>query len=161
MLEPFIPYYLQILSIPDERFPLTKRFLGEEKRRAFEEALAVIFTLTSRRQPIMLILEDWHWADEASDSALQYLIGTITNYPLLVAVNYRPEYEENWGQLSHHTSLVLKPLEAASAEALIKSSLNAEVLPQGLNSLIYARTFGNPLFVEEICSALLRTDGCK
>ena len=155
MLEPYLPYYLQLLSMPNDKYPLPQRFLGEEKRRAFEEALAAFFTMASRRQPIALLLEDWHWADEASDSALKYLIGAITDHPILVAANYRPEYEERWGHLSHHTSLTLKPLEVDSTESMIKSSLKATVLPESLSSLIYARTSGNPLFVEEICSALV------
>ena len=155
-LEPYLPYYLQLLSIPNDKYPLPRSFLGEEKRRAFEEALAAIFTMASRRQPIALLLEDWHWADEASDSALKYLVGAITDHPILVVTNYRPaEYEENWGHLSHHTPLLLKPLEAASTESMICSCLTAGNLPRGLASLIHARTSGNPLFIEEICSTLV------
>ncbi|MCH8186586.1 MAG: AAA family ATPase, partial [Chloroflexi bacterium] len=155
MLEPYLPYYLQLLSMPHDKYPLPQRFQGDDKRHAFEESLAAIFTMASRHQPIVLMLEDWHWADEASDSALKYLIGAITDHPILVVANYRPEYEERWGHLSHHTSLTLKPLEVDTTESMIRSSLKATVLPEGLSSLIYARTSGNPLFVEEICSALV------
>ena len=158
LLEQYIPFFLQLLSIPGDRYPLTQRFRGEEKRRAFEEALAAIFTAASRSQPLILVLEDWHWADELSDSVLKYLIGAITNHPILVIANYRPDFREEWGRLSHHTAVTLRPLEVESTESMIRSSLNARVLPQGLGNLIYHRTLGNPLFIEEICSALLEDD---
>jgi class 3 adenylate cyclase len=154
-LERYLPYYLQLLSIPSDRYRLPPRFMGEEKRRAFEEALVALLTLLSRERPLVLMLEDWHWADEASDSTLTYLAGAIAGSPLLVTVSHRPGYGEAWGARGHHTSLALKPLEAEATEGMVASCLGAAGLPDGLGRLVHERTYGNPLFVEEVCRALL------
>jgi class 3 adenylate cyclase/thioredoxin-like negative regulator of GroEL len=154
-LERYLPYYLQLLSISSERYRLPARFMGEEKRRAFEESLVALLTLLSRERPLVLMLEDWHWADEASDSTLHYLAGAIAGAPILATVSHRPSYGEGWGSRGHHTELALKPLEAEDTGAMVASCLGAARLPDGLGRLVHARTDGNPLFVEEICRALL------
>src|SRR6185369_284711 len=151
----YLPHYLELLSIQNDNYRMPPKFEGGEKRRAFEEALAALFSLASRTRPVVLLLEDWHWADEASESALSYLVGMITKLPVLVLVNYRPEYEEHWANLGHHTSLVLKPLNPDDTETLVARSLGVTVLPDGLCRLIGTRTVGNPLFVEEVCRSLI------
>src|SRR5262249_41880131 len=154
-LAKYLPHYLELLSIQSDKYPMPPKFEGGEKRRAFEEALAALFSRAGRARPIVLLLEDWHWADEASESALSYVVSMIATLPVLVLVTYRPEYEEHWANLGHHTALVLKPLSPEEAEALVARSLGVTVLPEGLCQLINTRTVGNPLFVEEICRSLV------
>ncbi len=154
-LERYLPYFLELLSLPDQRYRLPPRFMGEEKRRAFEESIAALVTVLSQTRPVALVLEDWHWADEASDSALRYLSGTITAFPILVLVNHRPEYQNGWAAMAHHSSILLRALEEADSERIIAACLEAEALPDGLAALIHLRTDGNALFIEEVCNALL------
>ncbi|MCH9047011.1 MAG: hypothetical protein IIA40_13020, partial [SAR324 cluster bacterium] len=105
-------------------------------------------------KPLVFFLEDWHWTDEASNAALIYLLGLIAPYPLLLVVNYRPEYEENWGRHGHHTPISLAPLDAANGERIVRAVLEVGGLPEGFSHLIHERTGGNPFFIEEICSNL-------
>jgi tetratricopeptide (TPR) repeat protein len=102
-----------------------------------------------------MILEDWHWSDEASQAALKHLIGVTAPYPLMLVVTYRPDHPGSWDYLSYHTPVVLKPLDAAHTEEIIKSVVRAERLPEGLGQLIHERTGGNPLFIEEICNSMI------
>ncbi len=153
-LEQYIPHFLHLLSIPGEAYPLPTGVEGAELKRAFEEALAAILTLNTRHRPMVCIMEDWHWSDESSGATLHQLLGLIPSYPLMVVVLYRPEYEARWGNLDHHTPLVLKALDSRPTETIIKSVLGAASLPEGLASLIHARTDGNPFFIEEICGAI-------
>jgi predicted ATPase/class 3 adenylate cyclase len=155
-LEQYLPLYLHLLSIPSA-YHLPEYLRGEELQYAIREALAALPTLNAQWQPTVLILEDWHWADEASDAALQHLIGVIARSRLLVMVTYRPYYQLRWGNLSYHTSLVLHPLDARHTEAISSSVLGAEHLPPGLAALVYERTGGNPFFIEEVCRSLRET----
>jgi hypothetical protein len=84
-----------------------------------------------------------------------YLVRMIAKFPVLVMLNYRPEYAEHWTNLGHHTALVLKPLNPDDTETLVALSLGVTVLPEGLCRLINTRTVGNPLFVEEVCRSLI------
>ena len=154
-LEQYLPLYLHLLSIPSEDYPLPRHLHGQELINAIQKALAAINILNSKRQPIVLILEDWHWVDEASDSALKHLLGMMAPHHLMVVVIYRPEYASNWGNWSHHTPIVLKPMDSQHTEKIIGSAWKADRLPEGLSSMIHERTSGNPFFIEEVCNALI------
>ena len=154
-LEQYLPHYLHLLTIPGEAHNLPGNLQGGALRLALEDALAAINIQYSRHKPLVLVFEDWHWADEASDSALKRLAGLIANNPVMLVVNYRPEYRADWGSLGHHTGISLKPLESAHAERVSRSVFGAETLPQDLTQLLHERTGGNPFFIEEICQALL------
>jgi len=99
---------------------------------------------------MVLIFEDWHWADEASESALQHIVSLISSHPVLILVIYRPDYSSNWGNWSHHTPIILKALDKLGSEDFIKSVLHSDRLPEGIASLVHERTGGNPFFIEEI-----------
>jgi len=154
-LEAYLPFYLCLLSIPNENYPLPDHLAREELEHAFQGALAAMYGFYSEFRPIVLILEDWQWADEASDSTLKHLVGVIGSLPIMVVTLYRPDYPSNWGNLSHHTPLVLKPLETEQSHDIIKSVLGAENIPKGLLEPIIAQTGGNPLFIEEVCRSLM------
>ncbi len=154
-LEPYIPHYLHLLSIPSDEYSMPQDLKGEELRRAFQEALAAILTLNTQRKPMVLILEDWHWADEASDMAVKHLTDMIAPYPMMLVVLYRPEYESGWGSLEIHTPLLLKPLSRSNTADIVKSTFQASGLPEGLAYIIHERTEGNPLFIEEVANSLV------
>jgi class 3 adenylate cyclase/tetratricopeptide (TPR) repeat protein len=153
-LEQFIPLYLHLLSIQSD-YSLPAHLQGKELRKALEQALVAIITLNTQHGPMILILEDWHWSDEASQAALKHLIGVTAPYALMVVVTYRPNYPASWGYLSHHTPVMLKPLDASNTENIVKSVTGAAHLPEGLGELIYERTGGNPFFIEEVCYSLI------
>jgi tetratricopeptide (TPR) repeat protein len=157
-LERYLPQYLHLLSIPSEQHKIPATLQGDALRRSFEEALAAILTENARRQPMALILEDWHWADEASDSALRHLAGLVPHHSLQVVVSYRPDYERKWANPQNYQPLVLQPLGVEETAAMLRSVWKAEQLPDGLAAQIHARTGGNALFNEEVARGL-RDDG--
>jgi class 3 adenylate cyclase/tetratricopeptide (TPR) repeat protein len=154
LLEQYIPLYLHLLSIQSD-YALPAHLQGKELRKALEQALAAISTLNTQHGPMIMILEDWHWSDEASQAALKYLIGVTAAYALMVVVTHRPDYPASWGGLSHHTPIVLKPLDGSNSAAIVKSIMGAARLPEGLGELVHERTGGNPLFIEEVCYSLI------
>ena len=143
-LEQYLPIYLYLLSISSEAYPLPAHLKGQELINEIQKALAVIITLNTKTQPMVLLLEDWHWADEASDSALKHLVSVITPHPLMLMVIYRPEYSAYWANWSHHSPVILRALDGLTCEDFIKSVWNAGRLPEGIGPLIHERTGGNP-----------------
>jgi class 3 adenylate cyclase/tetratricopeptide (TPR) repeat protein len=156
-LEEYIPLYLHMLSIRSD-YSLPAHLHGKELRKAMEEALAAMIALNAQHRPMVMILEDWHWSDEASQAALKHLIGVTAPYPLMLMVTYRPDHPGSWDYLSYHTPVVLKPLDAPHSEKILKSVVRAERLPEGLGQLIHERTGGNPLFIEEVCNSMIEED---
>jgi len=157
-LAPYLPMYLHLLSIPSEKYRLPEDLQGPKLENALQNALAAIFTLSSKRRPLVLIMEDWHWVDEASDKALRKLIGMTAAHPLMLVVLYRPRNSDSWPAISHHTPIVLKSMEMDLTATLIKSILGAGQVAPELTDGIHERTGGNPFFVEELCEAL-KADG--
>lgn len=153
-LEGFVPFYLEFLSIPSDEHPMPKRMEGDDFRVALQEALAALFTLAARRQPTVMLLEDWHWADESSEDLLLQIAGMLSAYPLLVVVTYRPERTFDWGRVASPTSIRLGPLDRAASAAIIQSVLEVDDVSDELVDIIHDRTGGNPFFLEEICRTL-------
>ena len=118
------------------------------------EALAAILTLPTRDGPLVLVLEDWHWVDDASHEVLRQLSSMTPSFALLVVVTFRPERELDWSRGSEGKRLVLEPLSENAAVGIIKAVLGVARFPADLAHLIYERTGGNPFFLVEIVKTL-------
>ena len=109
--------------------------------------------------PVVLLLDDLHWADDASLDALVALLESASG-PLLALLCARPGLVErmpNWGQgLPQHERLTLQPLDAAQGIALTRSLLRRlSPVPAELAALIERRAEGNPFYAEELVGMLL------
>jgi class 3 adenylate cyclase/tetratricopeptide (TPR) repeat protein len=117
--------------------------------RRFLEALA-----TSR--PVVLVVEDLHWADAALPDFLEHLLDWST-VPILVVCTARPElYDQRaaWGGGMHNsTTIALSPLTDQETSRLLGALLSA-VLPTGTQAALLKRAGGNPLYAEEFVRML-------
>jgi tetratricopeptide (TPR) repeat protein len=154
-LETYVPLYLHLLSIPSEAHPLPKHLEGEPLHRVLVKALAAVLTLSARQDPLVLLLDDWHWSDPASRDVLEQLVELIPGYPILVVVTFRPEYGPAWPQPPYQTTIRLQPLDEGASTRIIEAVLHAEDFPRDAAASFHERTGGNPFFLEEICRTLL------
>ncbi len=102
----------------------------------------------------MVIFENLHWIDEATQALLNLLADSIGTAKILLLVNYRPEYRHEWGHKTYYTQLRLDPLGRESADEMLAAILGEgkDLVP--LKRLIINKTEGNPFFMEEIVQAL-------
>jgi class 3 adenylate cyclase/DNA-binding SARP family transcriptional activator len=119
--------------------------------RRFLEALAA-------RQPLVLLIEDLHWADAALLEFLGGLVEWVAEVPLLVVVAARPELYERapgWGGGQRNaTTIALAPLSDGETSALVTELLPDAVLPRETERLLLERAGGNPLYAEEFARML-------
>lgn len=153
-IEEFIPLYLALLAIPSETHAVPAHLRDELFQNAMLEAVAALFTLGAQARPTVLLLEDWHWADEASRAALRQLTEILPGFPLLVVVTSRPYTPMDWGTADHQLLLHLAPLDELASGAIAGASLGAERVAPELVARLHERTGGNPFFLEEVCAAL-------
>jgi serine/threonine protein kinase/tetratricopeptide (TPR) repeat protein len=153
-LDTYAPLYLHLLSLSSEAHPLPEHLEGESLNRVLLTALTALFTLSARRNPLILLLEDWHWSDEASRKVLDHLVELIPSYPLLVVLMCRPDYAPAWAHAAHQTTIRLRPLEESASKRVVKSALRADHVPDSVGALLHERTGGNPFFLEEVCRTL-------
>jgi class 3 adenylate cyclase/tetratricopeptide (TPR) repeat protein len=130
---------------------------GEETTwavRRFVEALA-------REQPLILVVEDVHWAEDILLDLLEDLPGSLRDVPVLLLATARPEIIERrpgWvGGDSEFRTLDLAPLPEAESVRLVQNLLGDAEPPVGLVEAITGAAEGNPLFVEETLSMLRDT----
>jgi hypothetical protein len=183
-LEDTLPYLFGLLGIQDSADPLVQMD-PQIKRRRTLDAVKRVLLRESLKQPLMLVFEDLHWLDAETQAFLNLLADSIANAPLLLLVNYRPEYRHQWNNKSYYTQIRLEPLREENAEQMLDMLLSAPLtrsvrliepaLRNGgdewgargsepradegglapLRRLIIEKTEGNPFFIEELVQALL------
>nr|MBA3889112.1 protein kinase [Gemmatimonadaceae bacterium] len=154
-LAEFLPLYCALLSVQAVKHPLPRHLQGEHLQAAMLEALSALVTLQARRRPTLLLLEDWHWADEASRAALTQLADVAAAHALLITVTSRPEAGIEWSTGENRLLLHLGPLTPQASAEMVQSVLGADRVAPELASLLHERTAGNAFFLEEMCTALL------
>ena len=154
-LRPYLPHLLHVLAIASTTHRLPDTLEGIALRRALSEALVAMLSLASRTRTVALIVEDWHWADEASKELLPALVDMCASHRVMLVVCARPEAAPAWPPLQHCSQLVLRALSRAQVAELVRALARADTLDAELATLMHARTDGVPLFVEELSRSLL------
>src|SRR5271168_2700374 len=152
-LEDTLPYLFSLLGIVEGEDPIAQMDGRIRKRRTLE-AIKRIVLRESLNQPLMVIFEDLHWIDEATQEFLNLLADSLGTAKVLLLVNYRPEYSHQWSSKTYYTQLRLDPLGNESAEEMLLALLGDGNELVALKRLIIERTEGNPFFAEEIVQAL-------
>ena len=150
----FLPLYLNLLGIPSERHPLPRHLRGEHFKVGIREALAAIFTVGLGGRSGVLVLEDWHWADEASHDVLLQLVEVLPGTPLLILVTCRPGYDVEWSSSMAHTPIFLRPLPPEASGVIVAAALDAREVMDDARDILHERAGGNPFFLEELCHTL-------
>lgn len=137
----------------------------QEKRRLFA-IMTHFFTEQAERHPVLLIVEDVHWCDDLSLEFLLHLARRCQHVPLLLLTTYRSDELQlalrHWLSQMDRERLAqefsLERLSRADVTAMLRAILDMkqEVDADLLNTL-YARSEGNPFFVEELLKSLMTT----
>jgi predicted ATPase len=106
---------------------------------------------------MVVVFEDLHWIDSETQAFLDSFVDSLPAAPIMLAVNYRPEYSHAWGSKTYYRQLRVDPLPPASAEDLLDALLGSDASVVPLEPLLIARTEGNPLFLEESVRTLVET----
>jgi class 3 adenylate cyclase len=152
-LEDALPYLFALLSIDEGEDPLAQMD-AQIRRRRTQEAVKRILLRESLNQRLMMVFEDLHWIDAETQAFLELLAEGIANAPVLLLVNYRPEYTHQWGSKTYYTQLRLDPLGKESAAEMLSARIGDSPDLAPLKRLVLERTEGNPLFIEELVEAL-------
>src|SRR5262249_27115675 len=86
---------------------------------------------------------------------LDALVASLPSARVLLLLNYRPEYEHNWGSKTYYSQVRIDPLPAASTHELLDALLGSDLTVQPLKTLLVQRTEGTPFFLEESVRTLV------
>ncbi|MGH8058841.1 MAG: AAA family ATPase, partial [Candidatus Entotheonellia bacterium] len=124
-----------------------------QRRQQILDAVARVLQCESRVQPLLLVIEDLHWSDPATQGLLNHLPETLATTPLFLLLTYALEYQPGTSSMQ----LRIDPLPVESAQALVATLLGHENGLQPLTQLLLRRTEGNPLFLVESVRTLVET----
>ncbi len=151
------PLIAAMLSIPaGDRYPPLNLSPAQQRRQTLFALLDQMEGL-AKKQPILMLFEDAHWADATSLEVLDLAIERMRKLPVLLLITFRPEFEAPWKGLPDVATLALGRLERAEAEALVERVTDGRKLPAEVLAQIVAKTDGVPLFVEELTKNVLES----
>ncbi len=134
-----------------------------EQHRVFESFVALSAALAARA-PLLLCVEDAHWADSGTLFLLRHLARRTRRLPVLIVLTYRetdldqacclPEVLSDLTRERLAVRLKLGRFDLAGTRALLQTLLPG-TLSEALIAAIHQETEGNPFFVEEVCKTLI------
>ncbi|MBI2461047.1 MAG: tetratricopeptide repeat protein [Candidatus Rokubacteria bacterium] len=153
-IAPVLGYVLGVEAA--ERF---RHVEPEQLKRQIFLALRRLVERRLQQGPLVLVVEDLHWADAASVELLQFLVDRLADRQLMLVATYRPSFDPRALATSRasHTALRLTPLSPGDSEALLSAYFgpSAGRLPPRLRQLVLQRAGGHPLYLEEIVRSLI------
>ncbi|MER9317488.1 AAA family ATPase [Mesorhizobium sp. M0659] len=153
-----MPLLYHVLGLGDPDATL-QHVEPEQLRRQILYAVRTIMERRLALSPLLIVVEDLHWADSVSLEALRFLMDRLERTRLMLLVTHRPASDNDQLDSSRvsHTALRLSPLDSDDGRRLVaalfgESWVNAA---GGLLDQILERAGGNPLFLEEIVRGLI------
>lgn len=172
VLASFCPGFLDIPAMKGRPLPAQLE-PAQHKIRAFDAVKTLLVQYSSDR-PVVLFIDDFHWADELSFELLHYLARVLCGtdrtsiHPLLIVVGYQKnELSEEASFWKHHErilsfsdceEILLPPLDIQSTRKMILSMLGTGEVTSDLHDRVYRESGGNPFYIEEIMRGLLDDD---
>jgi class 3 adenylate cyclase len=149
-----------LLSLPAGSHASTLNFSPKRKRDMTLAALYRQLEGLSKTRPILIIVEDAHWADPSTVELLGLIVDRLQGLPVLLVVTYRPEFRPPWINQIDVVQLTLSRLgrrQAAMIAAKVSRVAGAVELPDETLDRIVDHADGVPLFIEELTKGVLES----
>ncbi|WON73434.1 AAA family ATPase [Nitrosospira sp. Is2] len=168
LLHKHAPVWLaQLPSVlkPEEREALQRQIFGASRERMVREGCELLEALSTGR-PLILVLEDLHWSDDATLDFLSLLARRNEAAPLMIMASYRPT---DASRRAHSVTLIHQELQmrGVSSDIAVTPFSQGEVkdymvcrfpdmeIPDSVSQALFTRTGGLPLFVSNLIEYLV------
>jgi tetratricopeptide (TPR) repeat protein len=138
----------------------------ESEQTRLLENMVAFCSAFSESTPLLLVLDDAHWADSSSIAMFQHLARRTKRQPIMLLATYREvelrearPFNEMLLELNRQRigkRIKLSRLDKDETGAMLAAIFNDEITPEFLDG-IYRETDGNPFFIEEVCKALVES----
>jgi class 3 adenylate cyclase/tetratricopeptide (TPR) repeat protein len=160
---PFVGNMMR-MKLPERYNARLKGIEGEAMEKITFKNIREIFIRISELHPLMIYIEDLHWADASTVELVISLLSLIEKHRILFIAVFRPGYEATGERLIKelnqnfnlfHTGIKLEPLDGSESILMIDNLLNVRGFPRALREQISSRTGGNPFFIEEVIRSFI------
>lgn len=154
-----IPFLAGLLGEDDHR--ASDQMDGDRRRRLTVSALVDFIGAGARLSPLVVFIEDLHWADDASVEVVDQLHLSAHDHPLVAVLAARPDPDSPAHGLMDRlepagTELPLRELTTDETRILLDRLLQRSGLPDDLAERIANHAGGNPFYVEEIVRTFIQ-----
>ncbi|WP_437639175.1 TOMM system kinase/cyclase fusion protein [Sorangium sp. So ce854] len=155
-----VPVLAALLSIPlGDRYAPPQDPPQRQKERTFATLLSLLFERAERR-PVLIVVEDLHWADALTIEWLGALVAEISSARVLALMTARPEFVPSW-PTSGMLQIQLGRLDRAHVQAMTAAIAGGRALPGEVLEQIARRADGVPLFIEELTRMVLESGALR
>ena len=147
-VEESAPYLIQLFGLREGTERLAQ-LTSEAIRIRTLDVLRQMILGASAQRPVVVVVEDVHWADRMSEEIFSSVAAGLPGAPVLLVSTYRPGFYPPWMNRSFATQLALSPLSTEDSRTMLRSVLEEDV-PESVSQMILDKAEGNPFFLEEI-----------
>ncbi len=154
-----LPLLGDLLGLPIEDNPTTAAFDTRMRQEALAALVIDVVRRAASERPLLLVVEDSHWLDEASRSLILAVAHVVASAPLLLLLVQRPlgpEQESlaaDLAEIPNQQRIWLAELDAGGTAQLVRQRLDGAVEELVL-AFVHSLAQGNPFFTEELVDAL-------
>jgi predicted ATPase len=160
------PYlgHLLTLKLEGEALQRTQITDPQALQTQYLLAMQVLLEELVKHTPVILVLEDLHWADGSSTELFTKLLSLVSKGPILFCLVTRLERESAGWKLVNAarellggslTEVYLQNLNEKDSRSLVSNLLAIDTLPERVRELILEKAEGNPLYMEEVIRMLI------
>ncbi len=137
---------------------------GDAMEKLTLRSVTQLLRARSRLQPVVVVLDDLHWADVSSIELLESLLRLCEDHPILFVHLFRPgfpttsERVREQARARHalrYLEIELRPLDAVGSRSMLNNLFRQEDLPRTTRRLIEEKARGNPFYIEEVIRVLV------
>ena len=159
--------HLLDLGLSDEQEERIHRLNAMELRAQYLAAVRSFLRNLALEQPLVIVLEDLHWADASSIDLIAELLSLTVSCPILFCLVTRPDRESGgWDLITHAreqfgprlTEITLKSLDHKQSQYLVKQIMGIDELPEIITRIVVGKSEGNPYFIEELIRMLINEE---
>lgn len=162
-----IPFVEALIGVEsEESLQVVATVQGEALVQRIVEAIRGYLCGLATKNPLAIVFDDLHWADEASLNLLTGAADLTKTQPILFVCLLRPENTApGWDAINkiqqamtdRYFPVILEPLLTEQADKLLENLLGMKNMPKNIHRLILEKSDGNPFFIEEIIRSLIET----
>ena len=159
-IERMVDVFLHLLGHPS---PIDK-LEAPAARASIHHAVSRVLELRTQERPVVLSINDLHWADAALIGLLEHLVTSLSRSPFALITAMRPRSEVAWPPHTERATVVslnLQPLGQVATEELAAQLLADQCADPKLLTALYERSGGNPLFLHELAALAAAGGGIR
>lgn len=152
-----VPLFASLLSLPaSPRYPLAPMSAERQKRATLDALVLTVLAITAQ-SPVLLIIEDLHWADASTLEFMTLLLEQVRTARIFALFTARPSFQMPRVWCSHLTTMTLSRFTPEQTKVMITHVAGGKALPAEVVQEIATKTDGIPLFVEELTKMVLES----